>query len=330
MTCSPCSAPRCSPTAAASRPGSRCRRREARATASCSADREREPAHGLPGGGLPEHRRVLAARHGHVHDPRRHLHAPVRLLQRQDRQADLERPARAGPGRAQRGPDGAAPRGHHQRRPRRPARLRGGGVRRRDPADPPPGAALQGRGADARLPRRGDAAGQGDRRATRRLQPQRRGRAAAVSRGPPRLEVRALLPRAAERQGDGRRRGRHEVGADGRPRRELRGDGRRARDAARASRPGAHGRPVPASDRATICRSCATGIRTSSPRSRRPPTRSASSTSRPGRWCVELPRRRARAQHKPGETAGPPAPEAPPPIGLRPPPGARGHKLSRP
>ena len=48
-------------------------------------DRERGPAHGLPGGGLPEHRRVLGARHRHVHDPRRHLHAPLRLLQRQDR-----------------------------------------------------------------------------------------------------------------------------------------------------------------------------------------------------------------------------------------------------
>ena len=56
----------------------------------------REPPHGLPGGGLPEHRRVLGARHRDVHDPRRHLHAPLRLLQRQDRQADLERPARAG------------------------------------------------------------------------------------------------------------------------------------------------------------------------------------------------------------------------------------------
>ena len=57
--------------------------------------KRRGAAHGLPGGGLPEHRRVLGARHRHVHDPRRHLHAPLRLLQRQDRQADLERPARA-------------------------------------------------------------------------------------------------------------------------------------------------------------------------------------------------------------------------------------------
>ena len=58
-------------------------------------DRRRGPAHGLQGSGLPEHRRLLGPRHGHVHDPRRHLHAPLRLLQRQDRQADLERPAGA-------------------------------------------------------------------------------------------------------------------------------------------------------------------------------------------------------------------------------------------
>ena len=59
---------------------------------------EREPPHRLPGGGLPEHRRVLAARHRHLHDPGRHVHAPLRLLQRQDGQADLERPVGAGAG----------------------------------------------------------------------------------------------------------------------------------------------------------------------------------------------------------------------------------------
>ena len=59
------------------------------------ADRGRRPPHGLPGGRLPEHRRVLGARHRHLHDPRRHVHPPLRLLPRQDRQADLERPARA-------------------------------------------------------------------------------------------------------------------------------------------------------------------------------------------------------------------------------------------
>ena len=54
-----------------------------------------EPAHGLRGGQLPQRRRVLGARHRDLHDPRRRLHAPLRLLQRPDGQADLERPARA-------------------------------------------------------------------------------------------------------------------------------------------------------------------------------------------------------------------------------------------
>ena len=41
---------------------------------------------------MPERRRVLGARHRDVHDPGRHLHPPLRLLQRPDGQADLERP----------------------------------------------------------------------------------------------------------------------------------------------------------------------------------------------------------------------------------------------
>ena len=83
-------------SASASRRGSRCQRPAAPKYRELKPDdRRRGAAHRLPGGRLPEHRRVLAARHGHVHDPRRHLHAPLRLLQRQDRQADVQRPARA-------------------------------------------------------------------------------------------------------------------------------------------------------------------------------------------------------------------------------------------
>ena len=192
------------------------------ATASSKrAHRGREPAHGLPGGRLPERRRVLGARHRDVHDPRRHVHAPLRVLQRQDRQADLERPAGARARRPLGRPDGPAPRGHHVRRPRRPARLRRAAFVGVDPPGPPPGAELQGRGPHPRLPRPGDAAGQGHRRAPRRLQPQRRGRPAAVPRRAPRLDVGALAARAAERQGHGRRRRRHEVRPDGRPRRDA-------------------------------------------------------------------------------------------------------------
>ena len=47
--------------------------------------REQGPAHGLRGGGLPEHRRVLGAEARDGDDPGRHLHPRLRLLQRQDR-----------------------------------------------------------------------------------------------------------------------------------------------------------------------------------------------------------------------------------------------------
>ena len=235
---------------------------------------------------MPQRRRVLGARHRDVHDPRRHLHAPLRLLQRQDRQADLERPARARARRALGRAHGPAPRGHHLRRPRRPPRPRQRGVRRRDRRDPPPGARMPDRGAHARLPGPGDAARARDRGPPRRLQPQRRGRAPAVPAGAARLGVPALRARAAQREGAGRRRGHDEVGADGRARRDPRGDGRDVRPAARARRPGADGRAVPAAQPASTCRSSASGIRTSSRRSSAPPTRSASSTSPPARSCA--------------------------------------------
>ena len=38
------------------------------------------PGHGVRGGRLPEHLRVLGRRHGHVHDQRRALHPGLRLL----------------------------------------------------------------------------------------------------------------------------------------------------------------------------------------------------------------------------------------------------------
>src|ERR1700685_3743999 len=49
----------------------------------------------------------------------------------------------AGPGPPSRRPQGPAPRGDHERRPRRHVRLRRPRVRRRDPPDPPPGAEVQ-------------------------------------------------------------------------------------------------------------------------------------------------------------------------------------------
>ena len=116
-------------------------------------------------------------------------------------------------------------------------------IRRQSPRD-------QDRGAHPGLPRLGDAAGQGHRRAPRRLQPQRRGGPPALPGGPPRLDVGALQARPAHRQGVRRRRGDDQVRADGGARRVLRGDGGRAGRAAREPRPGPHRRPVPAAHRA--------------------------------------------------------------------------------
>ena len=47
-----------------------------------------EAPHGLRGGALPEHRRVLAPRHRDVHDSRRRLHPRLRLLRGRARQAE--------------------------------------------------------------------------------------------------------------------------------------------------------------------------------------------------------------------------------------------------
>ncbi len=57
-------------------------------------DRPRQrPAHRVRGGRLPQYRRMLGKEARHLHDHGRHLHARLRLLQRQDRAA---RRARSG------------------------------------------------------------------------------------------------------------------------------------------------------------------------------------------------------------------------------------------
>ena len=55
------------------------------------------PAHGVRGGRLPQYRRVLGEEARHLHDHGRHLHAGLRLLQRQDRAARRARSRRARP-----------------------------------------------------------------------------------------------------------------------------------------------------------------------------------------------------------------------------------------
>ena len=57
--------------------------------------REPRPAHGVRGGRLPEHLRVLGRPHRDVHDPRRPVHACVRLLPGRHPQAAAARPRRA-------------------------------------------------------------------------------------------------------------------------------------------------------------------------------------------------------------------------------------------
>ena len=59
----------------------------------------RGAAHGLPGGGLPQHLRVLGGPRGDVPHRRRPVHPPLRLLPDRHRQAAAARPRRAAPGR---------------------------------------------------------------------------------------------------------------------------------------------------------------------------------------------------------------------------------------
>ena len=59
----------------------------------------RWPAHGVPGGRLPQHLRVLGRPRGHLPHRRRPVHAPLRLLPDRHRQARRARPRRAAPRR---------------------------------------------------------------------------------------------------------------------------------------------------------------------------------------------------------------------------------------
>ena len=59
-----------------------------------AADARPQPRHGVRGSGVPQHRRMLDQEARHGDDPGRHLHARLRLLQRQD--GDAARGRRAG------------------------------------------------------------------------------------------------------------------------------------------------------------------------------------------------------------------------------------------
>ena len=166
-----------------------------------AADARVRPHHGVRGGGLPEHRRVLEEEARDLDDHGRHLHAGLRLLQRQDRQAaarsirtsrsnvaeavgklgldhvvvtsvDRDDLADGGAGQFAEGDRGAA-------RARRPATT------------------IEILTPDfLRKPRRGR---DRRRRAARRLQPQSRDRAAALSDDPARRALLRLAAAAVER-----------------------------------------------------------------------------------------------------------------------------------
>ena len=76
----------------------------ARVHRAAAAGQARGPAHGLPGGRLPEHLRVLGRPRGHLPDRRRPVHPAVRLLPDRHRQAAAARPGRAAAGSPSRWP----------------------------------------------------------------------------------------------------------------------------------------------------------------------------------------------------------------------------------
>ena len=249
-------------------------------------DRRRRPAHGLPGGRLPEHRRLLGARHGHVHDPRRHLHRRCGFCNVKTGKPtwnDPLEPLRVARSVARMG-------------------LRHAVITSVDRDD---------------LPDYGASVWCGVIRSIRMqapeckiecLTPDFRGEemplakviaerpdvfnhnvevvAAAVPGRAPRLALAAFAARAQQRAGDGRGRGRDQVRPDGRPRRDPRRDGRGVRRPARGRRPDPHRRPVPAPDRAPPAGRPLLGARRSSRARGTRPTSWASSTSRPARSCA--------------------------------------------
>ncbi len=168
---------------------------------------------------MPEYWRMLDQEARYGDDPRRHLHARLRLLQREDRHAASRRLARTRTYRDRRGEDGADPHRHHLGRPRRPARRRREPVREGHPGAAPRNAADDDRDSHPRFPQQARKRGRGDRRcASRRLQPQSRNRAAALSDDPPRRALLCIAPPARKRQAP-RSVDFHEVGHHDGPRR---------------------------------------------------------------------------------------------------------------
>ena len=89
--------PRASTSASASPSGCgpRLQHRPTTYRAAASDDARPRPRHGVRGGGLPEHLRVLGRRHRHLHDQRRALHPGLRLLPGRHPPPRAARPGRA-------------------------------------------------------------------------------------------------------------------------------------------------------------------------------------------------------------------------------------------
>ncbi len=155
----------------------------------------RGPPHGVPGGRLPQHLRVLGGPRGDVPHRRRPVHPPLRLLPDRHRQAGAARPRRAAPGRRVGAEDAAALRHHHRRRPRRPARRRRLALRRDGARDPRAQPRHRRREPDPRLQRQARPPDGGLRVAARGARPQRRDGAADLQADPPGLPLRPLARR---------------------------------------------------------------------------------------------------------------------------------------
>ena len=233
----------------------------------------RGPAHGLPGGRLPQHLRVLGGPRGHLPHRRRPVHPPLRLLPDRHRQAAAARPRRAAPGRGVGAEDGAALRHHHRRRPRRPRRRRRLAVRRDRARDPRAQPRHRRREPDPRLQRQARPAPRGVRVAARGARPQRRDRAADLQADPAGVPLRPLARRAHPGP---RLRAGHQVQPDPRHGRDPRGGHPGAARPARRRLRADHDHPVPPPVACGTTPSSGGSSPRSSSSSRTRPTRSAS------------------------------------------------------
>ena len=165
----------------------------------------RGSAHRLPGGGLPQHLRVLGGPRGDVPHRRLAVHPAVRLLPDRHRQARGLRHGRASSGGRERRADAPALRHRHRRRARRPARRRRVAARRDGAPHPRREPEHRRRDPRHRLQRRPGPARRGVRLAPRGLRPQRRDRAPHLQADPARVPLRPV----ARRADDGARGGSH-------------------------------------------------------------------------------------------------------------------------